>query len=85
MSTPLPTSGGRYEEEIQWLAEHTECIWAILMVGDGKNGDGFSVASKDPEVLKHIPNYLRQVAKAIEDKNYELVDGRRPDDLSHSE
>jgi hypothetical protein len=58
--------GGRYEKECEAAYRACEAEMTLLIVHNGKNGDGFSVVGTE-KTVNQIPRILRAVADAIEE------------------
>lgn len=63
------TEPGKYDKECEVAFKATQAALAMLIVVDGRHGNGFSVtmvpAAKD-KLLPHVPTILRAVADDIE-------------------
>ena len=57
---------GRYDVHCEGVMEITKAQAVLLLVVNGDNGSGFSVATLDPLLLVRIPAMLRELANEIE-------------------
>jgi hypothetical protein len=57
---------GDYDNESEQLLVDTNATAVLVVVLDGRQGDGFSVSTSDARVLNALPAMLRDVAGSIE-------------------
>jgi hypothetical protein len=58
--------GGVYDAECGAAMLATEALCVCLMVIEGNRGNGFSVATHNPEIAASLPKILREMADQIE-------------------
>jgi len=56
---------GKYGDLCAYVREHAGAQAAIVMVIDGKHGDGFSVQTTDPVLVLRLPAILEETARQI--------------------
>jgi hypothetical protein len=62
----MKTNGpGKYDEIATAAREATEAEAIVLIIANGIYGNGFSVQSMDPGIVKILPDMLEAMAKAI--------------------
>lgn len=61
----MPAGPGKYDSACTGARIETGGKAVILIVIDGTQGSGFSVQAP-PEILRHLPEVLREVAAEIE-------------------
>lgn len=61
----MPMGPGIYDELCSQVREESEAVAAIVIIIDGKNGNGFSVQSSDPMILIKLPELLQAVTDEI--------------------
>ena len=57
---------GPYDAEATAAREACGARGVVLMVRDGKHGDGFEVQMSDPRDLRALPRVLRDLADQVE-------------------
>ena len=58
---------GKYDDVCTRAREQAEALGAIVIIFEGKHGNGFS-CQLPPSAILVIPDILRQVAKQIEEE-----------------
>lgn len=72
---PCHFGGGKYDDEAEELLKRIGAKALVLLVHEGKHGDGFEVQGFDPVLIRMLPNVLRGAAAAIEHEIVRLQDG----------
>ena len=62
----MTTGKGKYDDDCTKFREDTEATGVLVVVFDGKHGNGFSVQCKDLYLIASIPQILRNVANEID-------------------
>jgi len=62
---------GKYDIPCEFAVAMTGGDLVGLIVLNGNHGSGFSIATRDPELLKKLPNFLETIAKEIREKTKE--------------
>lgn len=57
---------GKYDEICTKVREETKATAAMVVIGGGDKGNGFSLQASDIEFLLALPRILRQIADEIE-------------------
>lgn len=57
---------GRYDSQSELLFKLLDAKAVLLMVIGGVKGTGFSVSVQDPELIKKLPQILRDMADMME-------------------
>lgn len=57
---------GKYDDLTTYVREQADATVAIVIVGGGTHGDGFSIQALDPSCLVSVPAILRMMADEIE-------------------
>ena len=57
---------GKYDDEVAVLMKSTNAALITLIVVGGEKGEGFSIQTSSPVLLKILPNMLRNMADQIE-------------------
>lgn len=60
---------GDYTDEAKAILKKQEADGVIIIVMGGTRGHGFSVATKNPQIIKLAPSMLRLVAGDMEIQN----------------
>lgn len=63
----MPKGPGKYDDVCVEVMEKTQSDCAIILVINGKNGNGFSVNSISMDIVMDLPLILRHMANLIED------------------
>jgi hypothetical protein len=63
----MPLGGGKYTNECTLARNAALAGTAILLIMDGRLGDGFEVQTTDPGVEAGLPTLLRSMADQIEE------------------
>jgi hypothetical protein len=57
---------GKYDDACTQARLSTQARACLLLIGDGKKGNGFSLQTVDPIYIQSLPAALRAMADAIE-------------------
>ena len=59
---------GRYDDECERAFHSTRASVAVLLILNGRHGNGLSISTQDPELLVAMPEFLREIATNIEER-----------------
>ena len=62
---------GKYDHLATYVREHSGGAAVFVIVIDGMKGSGFSGQTDRPELLRHVPDLLRNIASQIEKDSHE--------------
>lgn len=62
----MPVGPGRYDDLCTHVRKEAQAELAIVIIGQGNKGSGFSIQTDDPFVVLKLPQMLRAVADQIE-------------------
>ena len=63
----MMTAGpGKYDDMATYVQEETDAHLVVIAIIDGNKGSGFSVQAVSMELLKRIPQVLRDLADSLE-------------------
>jgi len=57
---------GRYDKMSQFTLIATRAKLSVVMIIGGNNGNGFSVSTTDPALMKELPKLLREMARLMD-------------------
>lgn len=63
---------GRYDDLATLVRERAAAAGVVVIVLQGRYGEGFSVQTLDPTLVSALPNVLRNVADQIEADQEEI-------------
>lgn len=61
----MPIGPGRYDDLCTYVREQAQSEFAVVIVGGGNRGSGFSVQTNDPNVAEWLPGILDVLARQI--------------------
>jgi hypothetical protein len=68
----MPMGGGKYTNECTLARNAAQADAAILLIINGRLGQGFEVQTTDPQIVKSLPKLLRGMADQIEEALHEM-------------
>lgn len=60
---------GKYDDLCTYVRNEAQAVAALVVVIAGKDGNGFSVQTLEPDLLPVLPALLRELARSIERDN----------------
>ena len=62
----MPLGPGKYDHLATAARQVAQARGVIVIVFEGKDGSGFSIQTRDPQLIVRVPAILRDVADGIE-------------------